>query len=96
MSKIGLGLVAIYILIIARPIWNVFFSSHGSGFFGPEFGLLIVTLPGSAVAEFLQRLVDPYGRRVEHLVYLISALLNMGLLYLLGIGIGKIYQNFFK
>ena len=82
----GLLLAAIYLAVVISCAGPVIVDRSYGGIFSKEFALFVVTLPGSVLSEKPVKLPEA-GRMA---VYALSALLNGGLLYLAGWGLGRL------
>lgn len=90
-SFIGLGLGAAYLALVLYLAAKVVLKDSYGGLFTEEFGLFVVTLPGSPLAEKLLKRHKYRHCRVA--AYLLFAFVNASLLYLAGMGLDALLRR---
>jgi hypothetical protein len=84
-SILGAVLGAAYLAFTSHLMWKVVSRNSFGGLFSEEFPLAVVTLPVSLLGEALRLFRRHNACRLG--LYVVAALLNASLLYLLGMGI---------
>ena len=89
LSVVGLALGLVYLAFPLSCAWKVVVKNSFGGLWSEEFGLFVVTLPGSPLAEKLFR-GHPYVRLGAYLCF---ALMNAAILYLAGMGLEALFRR---
>ena len=89
LSIVGLVLGVVYLALPVYCAARVLVRNSFGGIFSEEFGLFVVTLPGSPLAEKLFKR-HKYCRLVAYLVF---AGLNAVILYFVGFGLQALFRG---